>query len=374
MLADRAAALLFYVATAAAVITGDRVGGARRPDEAVARVVTVLVISCPHASGLAIPLTTSISSAMAARNGILVKDRLALEESRTVDAFLFDKTGTLTKGEHTVVGVAGVGIDEDEVLRLAGGVESDSEHPLARAIVTAAAERGRSAGDDFRSITGRGVEATIDGRRTRSAARRCSGTVADRAGRAGDWSSVEGPGAAVLYLVRGDDDRRRHRARGRGPARGPRRGASFRRWAGGRDDHRRRPPGRRGRRRRPRRRRGVRRGAPRGQGRQGRRAAGPRLKVAMVGDGVNDAPALARADVGIAIGAGTDVAIESAGLILASSDPRAVVGIIRLSKAAYRKSLQNLWWAAGYNVVAIPLAAGAQLGRASPCRRRSPPS
>ena len=111
-------------------------------EEAVVRVVTVLVISCPHALGLAIPLTTSISSALAARNGILVKDRLALEQSRTVDAFLFDKTGTLTKGQHTVVGVAGVGIDEDEVLRLAGGVESDSEHPLARAIVDAAAGRG----------------------------------------------------------------------------------------------------------------------------------------------------------------------------------------------------------------------------------------
>ena len=142
VLADRAAALLFYVATAAAAVTavvwlllGD-------PDEAVVRVVTVLVISCPHALGLAIPLTTSLSSALAARNGILVKDRLALEESRTVDAFLFDKTGTLTKGEHTVVGVAGVGLDEDEVLRLAGGVESDSEHPLARAIVRAARERG----------------------------------------------------------------------------------------------------------------------------------------------------------------------------------------------------------------------------------------
>ena len=142
VLADRAAALLFYVATAAAAITAVVWLAIGDADEAVVRVVTVLVISCPHALGLAIPLTTSLSSAMAARNGILVKDRLALERSRTVDAFLFDKTGTLTKGEHTVVGVAGVGIDEDEVLRLAGGVESDSEHPLARAIVSPATTDG----------------------------------------------------------------------------------------------------------------------------------------------------------------------------------------------------------------------------------------
>ena len=158
VLADKAAALLFYVATGAALITAIVWALLGDGDEAVTRVVTVLVISCPHALGLAIPLTTSISSAMAASNGILVKDRLALERSRTVDAFLFDKTGTLTEGSHTVVGVAGAGIEEAEVLRLAGGVESDSEHPLARAIVTAADERGGiAAATGFRSITGRGA-------------------------------------------------------------------------------------------------------------------------------------------------------------------------------------------------------------------------
>src|SRR5690554_1996966 len=164
VLADRAAALLFYVATGAAVITAIVWSLLGDVDEAVTRVVTVLVISCPHALGLAIPLTTSISSALAARNGILVKDRLALEQSRTVDAFLFDKTGTLTKGAHTVVGAAGAGISDDEVLRLAAAVESDSEHPLARAIVAAATERGdfpKATG--FRSVTGRGVEAIVDG-------------------------------------------------------------------------------------------------------------------------------------------------------------------------------------------------------------------
>ncbi len=363
VLADRAAALLFYVATGAAAITGIVWVLLGDSDEAVTRVVTVLVISCPHALGLAIPLTTSISSALAARNGILIKDRLALERSRTVDAILFDKTGTLTKGAHTVVVVAGAAIDEDEVLRLAGGVESNSEHPLARAIVTAARDRGDIAtAEDFRSITGRGVEATIDGTayavggpallRERSLTEPPELT---------EWSQHwRDRGAAVLYLARGDtivggvalEDEVRPEARH----------AVTELQAMGR--------------------RVV---MITGDARQVADAVGTdlgvdeimaevlpedkdakvaelkarKLQVAMVGDGVNDAPALARADVGIAIGAGTDVAIESAGLILVSSDPRGVVGIIRLSKAAYRKSLQNLWWAAGYNIIAIPVAAGA---------------
>jgi Cu2+-exporting ATPase len=363
VLADRAAALLFYVATAAAAVTAVVWLAVGDADDAVVRVVTVLVISCPHALGLAIPLTTSLSSAMAARNGILVKDRLALEQSRTVDAFLFDKTGTLTKGEHTVVGVAGAGISEDEVLRLAGGVESDSEHPLARAIVASARSQGPIASAiDFRSITGRGVEADVDGERYA-----VGGPALLRERSLDEPSALVGwsrgwkeRGAAVLYLVRGDaiagaialEDEIRPEARA----------AVAELQAMGR--------------------RVV---MISGDARQVADAVGADLgvdevfaevlpedkdakvaelqarglKVAMVGDGVNDAPALARADVGIAIGAGTDVAIESAGLILASSDPRAVVGIIRLSKAAYRKSLQNLWWAAGYNVLAIPLAAGA---------------
>ncbi len=207
VLADRAAALLFYVATAAAVITGIVWTALGDGDEAVTRVVTVLVISCPHALGLAIPLTTSISSAMAASNGILVKDRLALEESRTVDAFLFDKTGTLTKGQHTVVGVAGVGISDDEVLRIAGAVESDSEHPLARAIVAAAKERGSVAmATDFRSITGHGVEATVEGQRYAVGGpallrERQLDEPAELASRSQRWKER---GAAVLYLVRGD--------------------------------------------------------------------------------------------------------------------------------------------------------------------------
>ncbi len=362
VLADRAAALLFYVATASAFVTAvvwSIVGDAT---DATVRVVTVLVISCPHALGLAIPLTTSLSSAMAARNGILIKDRLALERSRTVDAFLFDKTGTLTTGEHTVVGVVGVGLTNDQVLRLAGAVESDSEHPLARAIVAAARERGSLArATDFRSITGRGVEAVIAGRRYAvggpALARQRS---LDLSG-LDEWSrGWKDRGAAVLYLVRDDavvgglalEDAIRPEAAAAVEAL----------QALGRqvvmitgDAHEVADAV------------GTDLGVdevfaevlPEDKDAKVAELQARGLTVAMIGDGVNDAPALARADVGIAIGAGTDVAIESAGLILATSDPRAVVSIITLSSAAYRKSLQNLWWAAGYNVAAIPIAAGA---------------
>jgi Cu2+-exporting ATPase len=363
VLADRAAALLFYVAVGAAAITAVvwlLIGDA---DDAVVRVVSVLVVSCPHALGLAIPLTTALSSAIAARNGILVKDRLALEASRTIDAFLFDKTGTLTKGAHTVVGVTGVGIDDDEVLRLAGGVESDSEHPLARAIVTAAHERSTTAhATNFRSLTGRGVEADIDGvpYAVGGPALLRERQLAEPPAMA-DWSAHwKSRGAAVLYLARDTEivgafaleDEIRPEARqavkelqaagkrvvmitGDAKEVADAVGADL-----GVDEV-------------------FAEVLPEHKAAKVAELQARGLKVAMVGDGVNDAPALASADVGIAIGAGTDVAIESAGLILASSDPRAVVGIIKLSAAAYRKSLQNLWWAAGYNVVAIPLAAGA---------------
>ena len=362
-LADRAAALLFYVATAAAVLTFAAWLALGDADEAVVRVVTVLVISCPHALGLATPLVVSLSSALAARNGILVKDRIALERSRTVDAFLFDKTGTLTKGEHTVVGVAGAGIDEAEVLRLAGAVEADSEHPLARAIVAAARQRGPVASaTGVRSLTGRGVEAVVDGVRHAvggPALLRQHG-LEEPTGLEAETAAWRARGAAVLYLVRAGavvgamalEDEVRPEAReavrllqamGRrvvmitGDARQVAEsvGADL-----GVDEV-------------------FAEVLPEDKDAKVAELQARGLQVAMVGDGVNDAPALARADVGIAIGAGTDVAIESAGLILASSDPRAVVSIIRLSRASYRKALQNLGWAAGYNVVAIPLAAGA---------------
>jgi P-type Cu2+ transporter len=364
VLADRFAKWLFYIATAAAIVTFVAWSLTGDTKQAVTSAVTVLVIACPHALGLAIPLVIALSTAVAARNGILVKDRLALERMRTVTAVLFDKTGTLTEGRHVVTGVAGADVPDEEVLRLAGGLELDSEHPLARAIVAAAREHGDVAkASEFRAITGRGVEAVIDGHRYAVGGpvllRERSLTVPD-AIRADVASWVE-RGAAVLYLVRADEiigavaleDKIRPEAR--------RAVVELHQI-------------------------GIERVVMiTGDARQVADAVSAELgidevfaevlpedkqakvaelqargyKVAMVGDGVNDAPALARADVGLAIGAGTDVAIESAGVILASNDPRAVVGVIRLSEASYRKMRQNLAWAASYNIVAIPLAAGA---------------
>ena len=363
-LADRFAALLFYVAAGAGVLTFAAWTLAGDIEEAVIRTVTVLVIACPHALGLAIPLVVSISTSLAARAGILVRDRGALERMRTIDAVLFDKTGTLTKGEHAVTGIAGVGLDEAEVLRRAGGVESDSEHPLAKAIVAAAKERlgGVAGATGFRSITGRGVEATIDGQPYAVGGpallreRRLTEPDPLRP-RLEEWRAR---GAAVLYLVLGDEivgvlaleDQIRPEAReavaelrrlGKhvvmitGDAR------NVAETAGrelGVDEV-------------------MAEVLPEDKAAKVVELQARRLSVAMVGDGVNDAPALAGADVGIAIGAGTDVAIESAGVILASNDPRAVVSLLRLSAASYRKMIQNLAWAAGYNVLAIPLAAGA---------------
>jgi len=368
-LADRFAALLFYVAAAAGVATYVVWSLLGNPDDAVVRTVTVLVIACPHALGLAIPLVVSLSSAIAASNGVLVKDRLALERMRNVDAVLFDKTGTLTTGRPALAGVAGtVGFDEAEVLRIAAAVEADSEHPVARAIVAAAAKRGLPlpAATGFRSMTGRGVVATVEGV---TYAMGGPALLRERGLQSPDSVVVwEQRGAAVLHLVRiGADnaaeivgsvaleDSVRPEAR-----------AAVKELQ----------------------RRGVRVVMITGDARQVAESVGADLGidevmaevlpedkeakvaelqrrglvVAMVGDGVNDAPALARADVGIAIGAGTDVAIESAGVVLAADDPRGVIGIIRLSISSYRKMIQNLAWAAGYNIVAIPLAAGVLSG------------
>ncbi|MGV9763743.1 heavy metal translocating P-type ATPase [Micromonospora tulbaghiae] len=373
VLADRFAALLFYLAAFAGLATFAAWALLGDPDQAVVRTVTVLVIACPHALGLAIPLVVALSTALSARAGILVKDRLALERMRTVDTVLFDKTGTLTTGQHTVTGVAATGgLDEAAALALAGAVEADSEHPLARALVAAADARGaRPAAHGFRALTGRGVRATVDGVDWAvggpALLRELDAPVPDDLARAAqEWS---GRGAAVLHLVRlpeggppevvaafGMEDQVRPEARA---AVAELRDLGVRKIVMITGDARPvaeavaadlgfRP--------------GVdevfAEVLPADKDKAVAELRGRGLAVAMVGDGVNDAPALARADVGLAIGAGTDVAIESAGVVLAGSDPRGVGGVIRLSRASYRKMRQNLAWAAGYNVVAIPLAAG----------------
>jgi Cu2+-exporting ATPase len=363
VLADRAAALLFYIAVAAALVTFVAWLLVEQPDQAVVSAVAVLVIACPHALGLAIPLVIAISTSMAARNGILVKDRLALERMRNVDMVLFDKTGTLTKGSHKLTGVAAADGDEDRLLAVAGAVEAESEHPLARAIVTAARERGPvPTATGFTSMSGRGVEANVDSLRIAvggpalvSERRVAIPAAVEQA--ANGWKQR---GAAVLYVL--EDDRVVGAVSMEDEIRPESREAVD-------ELHR----------------LGVKVAMITGDAHQVADAVGAELgidqvlaevlpedkhdkvadlqergmRVAMVGDGVNDAPALAQADVGIAIGAGTDVAIESAGIVLASDDPRGVVGIRRLSQAGYRKMIQNLVWATGYNVVAIPLAAGA---------------
>ncbi len=365
VLADRFAAVLFYVAAAAAVITFVTWTALGDVERAIEATVTVLVIACPHALGLAIPLVIALSTAIAAKNGILVKDRLALERMRTVDAVLFDKTGTLTKGNHAVTGVAAVDGDDARAVAIAAAIEADSEHPLARAIVGHANGQGVEVptAREFQSLTGRGVRAVVDGTAYAvggpSLLREQDLTVPD--GLAADVEGWTGRGAAVLYLVESDrivaafalEDEVRPEAAA-AVAELHRMGVDHVVMITG----------------------DARQVAesvaaqigidevfaevlPEDKAAAVTELQQRRLRVAMVGDGVNDAPALAGADVGLAIGAGTDVAIESAGVVLASSDPRTVSGVIRLSKAAYRKMLQNLTWAAGYNVIAIPLAAGA---------------
>jgi Cu2+-exporting ATPase len=363
VLADRAAALLFYVAIAAALVTAVAWLIVDQPEQAVVRTVSVLVIACPHALGLAIPLVIAISTSLAARNGILVKDRLALERMRNVDVVLFDKTGTLTKGSHRVSGVTAIDSNAGRLLGLAAAVESESEHPLARAIVEAAEEKGRvPEASGFKSMTGRGVEARVGGRNVAVGgpalvAQRDLEVPATIEETVTEWKRR---GASVLYVVEDGrvtgalslEDEIRPESR-QTVDRLHQLGLKVAMITG--DAHQVADTV------------GAEIGIdqvlsevlPEDKHSKVAELQEQGLLVAMVGDGVNDAPALAQADVGIAIGAGTDVAIESAGIVLASDDPRGVVGIHRLSQAGYRKMIQNLVWATGYNVVAIPLAAGA---------------
>ncbi len=366
-LADRAAALLFYFALGAGIITFIAWLLLGSPDEAVIRTVTVLVIACPHALGLAIPLVIAISTERAAKSGVLIKNRMALERMRTIDVVLFDKTGTLTEGKHAVTATApAASTTTAELLALAAAAEADSEHPVARAIVRAAQEDDKATGfgykgTGFASMTGRGVRAQVTGADVAvggpNMLRELGLTVPEEiTNHTGEWIDR---GASVLHVIRDGvvvgalrlEDRIRDESRAAVHALQQR---------------------------------GVKVAMITGDARQVADAVGrdlgidevfadvlPQdkdkkvtelqqrgLKVAMVGDGVNDSPALARAEVGIAIGAGTDVAMESAGVVLAGNDPRSVLSMIDLSRASYRKMIQNLVWATGYNVLAVPLAAG----------------
>jgi Cu2+-exporting ATPase len=358
-LADRAAALLFYVALAAGAITlvgwwllGD-------PEGALVRTVTVLVIACPHALGLAIPLVIAISTSLGAQNGLLIKDRLALERARTLDTVIFDKTGTLTKGEPALVDVAAGSMDAERVLGLAASVEADSEHPLARAIVEGAKQQGVATrpASDFEALAGRGARANVHGHDVfvggprlladLGLAQHPQAAVWDQQGRTVLHIVVDG---AVAGIVAVEDEIRRESKEAVDSLHvlGVRVAMITGDSQAVADSVARRL--------------GIDEVAaqvlPADKAAAVKRFGDGGRKVAMVGDGVNDAPALATADVGIAIGAGTDVAVESAGIVLVRSDPRDVVAAIELSRATYNKMVQNLVWATGYNLVAIPVAMG----------------
>ena len=358
-LADRAAAFLFWIALAAGAITLTVWWFLGDPEGALIRTATVLVIACPHALGLAIPLVIAISTSLGARNGLLVKDRLALERARELDTVIFDKTGTLTKGEPVLVDVAAGSADVERVLGLAASVEADSEHPLARAIVEGARRRSVETrhASHFEAMAGRGARAMVNGHDVTVGGPRVleerglqphpSAADWDRQGRTVLHVVVDGHVAGILAL---EDEIRPESAAAvaalhelgvrvamiTGDSQAVAESVARRL---GIDDV-------------------AAQVLPADKAAAVSRFQAGGRKVAMVGDGVNDAPALATADVGIAIGAGTDVAVESAGIVLVRSDPGDVVAAIELSRATYRKMIQNLVWATGYNVVAIPIAAG----------------
>ena len=368
-LADRAAFWLTWVALGSGVLTlVVWLSLGATPAYAVERLVTVLVIACPHALGLAVPLVIAISTTLGARNGLLVRDRRGLEDARNVTTVVFDKTGTLTRGEFGVVTITpAAGVAPDDALLLTAAVEMDSEHPIAQGIVRSAQARHLELprAEGFEALPGRGARARVDGRTLfvggpallESLALVPSPelrTAADEAGRRGQsavYLAEERGGSFVLLATLAIADVVRPESREAIDALHAA-GVKVVMMTG--DS------------------RAVAEAVARELGidtvlsqvlpeeKAGHVVALQRAgqRVAMVGDGVNDAPALVTADVGIAIGAGTDVAVEAGDVVLVRSDPRDVPRIITLSGATYRKMVQNLWWAAGYNVVAIPLAAG----------------
>lgn len=369
VLADKAAFYLTFIAIAAAIAT--TAGWMIFSDESASfilqRVVTVLIIACPHALGLAIPLVTAISTTTAARNGLLVRQRMSLEAARNIDVVLFDKTGTLTKGEQGVVDVAAPDYDEDKLLALAASVESESEHPIARAIVHSAQERKLKVGQStkFSALSGRGAKANVGDRVIHvGGPRMLEELKVDISKNLADESKAAGAdGKTVVYVIEGGKvlgaimlaDVIREESKeavlalksaGKRVALLTGDSKAVAAWVAkelGIEEC-------------------FAEVLPENKAEVVSKLQSDGSRVAMVGDGVNDAPALTQADVGIAIGAGTDVAIESAGIVLASSDPRGVSKIVVLSKATYRKMVQNLIWATGYNALAIPLAAGITAG------------
>jgi len=366
LLADKAASFLFYAAVIASLSAGVfwsfYFGGVTV--QVISIVVTILIIACPHALGLAVPLVVANTTALGAKNGILIRDRQAMETAKDLNIITFDKTGTLTKGEVGVVGVAAAeGMDADEALAITAAVEGDSEHPIARAIRHSAEEKQLDlpAITDFEILKGRGVQAAYEGTTVYvGGPRMLEFLKADLPSNLAQFAQESGEkGQSVIYLiqehgvaaafaladvireesqkaVRALHDMNVEVAMLTGDSRDVAKAVAEEL---GIDQY-------------------FAEVLPADKDKKVMELQAQGKRVGMVGDGVNDAPALTRADIGIAIGSGTDVAVESAGLILVQSNPLDVVKILKLSIASYRKQLQNIWWGAGYNIVMIPLAAG----------------